>query len=167
MKFNLKALIFLLGSIIILTGCPYETEYSLSEHLDSKIDLSLTGKWKGVETSNTKDTASLNLKRFNENEYLLEFFFNPDFDYEKSAQLRCFESKIGDKRIMNLTEVGRKPKYTYVLIEHISDSLIVKYISDKFVKQKFNNKKEFRDYITENIDEEEMFESNFIFKKVN
>ena len=167
MKTKIKILVIVSICFCILTGCPYETEYSLSDSKSSKIDSALLGKWIGTEINYPNDTVWFQLFAFNKNEYYMEYSESGKLNDKNIGKLRCFETIIDGVRLMNITEIGEAPKFSYFNFKLEDKLLKVSYISDEFIKQQFDNQNKLLDFVKENINNSSLFESNFVFKKMN
>ena len=166
MKNKLRIIIVFVIAIPLFTACPYESEFALSNHEQSVIDTLLLGKWVGTGTEHEGDSLCFELIQFNKHEYAMKFVDGPDCNNGFEEILRCFETKIGETRIMNITELGTNPKFSYFKFEYIKNKLEVTVISDVFVDMQFDNQQKFIDFITKNINTEDLFEYNYSFGKV-
>lgn len=162
MKFALKFAGCLL-CFIGFTACPYESELAISDP-NCAIDTTLIGSWLATDSIHPGDSAFFDIHAFNKYEYFAECY-DKKTDKKKS-QLRAFESRINGIRILNVSELGKKQKFTFVKFQLNKQQISISYLSDRVINQKYKSRKIFLKAIKENFNNEKLFEENLIFKKI-
>jgi len=151
--------------LFALTGCPYDSDIALSNSEYSQIDPILLGSWYATNIKTDNDTIEINIIDFNMHEYLIEYKeIESDGDVQMT-NLRGYITAIGNKKIMNIHELGSTNRITYYRYNVAHDRLIVAYASDHFVKGDFKGQEELNNFFTQHIDQEELFEKDIIFTK--
>jgi len=152
-------------ALLTLTGCPYDSDIPLSNSENSQIDPALLGIWYAKDIKTRNDTIEIKIIDFNAHEYLIAYKeIQSDGDI-KMTNLRGYVTAIGDKKIMNLHELGRSNEITYYRYYLADNRLIVAYASDEFIKGDYNGQKELNNFFAKNIDRHELFEEDIIFTK--
>lgn len=164
MKLIYKIIIVLI-SFTLFTGCPLETPFPLGE-ANIPVDSTLLGKWLGVDPKNLLDTICFKLMKFNKNEYFMEFYGNGGLNSKSHDNLRCYETKISGVRIMNITEISRQLKFSYYRLIVNGKQMKISYISDEFIKERFDKQDQLINVLNKNIGNEKLFDGNIVLKKV-
>lgn len=153
----------MLPLVFLLTGCPLESKYSLSENHSARMDQRLLGKWVDASSDNSAKGV-LSIYRFNENEYYIEAM---DLDTNKIDRYGGFLTLIDNVPILNVHEVydnvtpidymyikialSADDKLTFFIIQ---DSLLAgRYVSSRndllyYIRTNINNSKLYDNVIT-------------------
>jgi hypothetical protein len=120
---------FCLLTLILLTGCPYESREPLSVPADAKIDGRLLGRWK-YEDKESKEVGFLAISRFSDTELLIVVEENgkkvPDM-------MRGFVTAVEGRNFLNLQEIKGSygdRKWIFVSYEAGDCSLTFRAVND-------------------------------------
>lgn len=154
-----KFALFFLTSLLI-TGClEIGLKVPLSDSSLSKIDKNLIGIWKSIQNEDNDRDISLNLYRFNDNEYLLVWK-----ETGTQEKLRCFITNIKDLKFLNMQTIKdiKKNNRRYFFVAYkIKDNgnLLIRNPSDKYFGN-FETSKELYKNVKANIGKEDFFEED-------
>jgi hypothetical protein len=157
-KMQTKISIAITGMIMIITmtGCPYESPVPLSNSCNSLVDPALIGTWIFPSTAGNNDTVEI--MRFNEHEYYLEFHEKRKNGNIAISRGRGFVTMIKNQKIINYCELGNPGKFMFFKYE-IQDNLMKTFSpSDNFIKEPFKSGGELFDFFTRNIDRQGFYE---------
>jgi hypothetical protein len=156
MKSKLMLFFSITTCIIILTGCPYESNFTLSDSNDSFIDPDLTGRWL-VNPSSKVSRDTLIIIRFNVHEYYFE-----SHEFKNSRPIinrgRGFITLINNLKLLNLCDLNETGKFYFAKYVCSGEKLILNYSSDQYIKTKFGSSRELFDFFKANINKEGFFE---------
>jgi hypothetical protein len=164
MKSKLIFFFSISACIIILTGCPYESNVTLSDPGNAFIDPDIIGKWL-VNGSAKGVSDTLIIMRFNDHEYYLE-------SHElKNSKLnigrgRGFITPVNNVKMLNLCDLEEPVKFYFTKYVCQGDKLIMSYSSDQFIKQKFGSDRELFDFFKANIYKEGFFEGGDTLRRI-
>lgn len=138
-------------SLVLFTGCPYESAVPLSGPGLAKSDSELIGKWR-AEDKESKETGILTISRFNDKELLIVID-----DGDKVETLRGFVTFIGNEKFLNVQEM-REPykdrKWMFANYSIKDCSLTYRLVNDSLLKDKAKSglsQKELYAFIKKNI----------------
>jgi hypothetical protein len=156
MKSKLVLLFGISVVMIIITGCPYESNLTLSDPKDSSIDPDITGKWL-VNMSSPGSQDTLIVMRFNDHEYYFE-----SHEIKNSKLIidrgRGFITRINDVKLLNLCGLDEPSKFYFAKYVCSGNKMVLTYSSDQFIKTQFGSSRELFDFFKTHIDEQGFFE---------
>lgn len=154
MKWTQYRLYFLFASLFILfIGCPYKSEFPLSDSTKSEIDKNLLGKWEITNT--TIDTVEF--FQFNDNEYIVLLKVNRKNEF---VLIRAFITKIKNHNFLNMQNVNPPDSdrtWTFENFEMKNDTLLLKSVESDIFKKEFNSSDSLYNFISENLDNDELY----------
>ncbi len=159
MRKLIRISILALISLMLLTGCPYESPVPLSKPDRAKIDNELIGKWK-MEDKESKESGILTISRFNDTELLI---FVSEEGKETDA-MRAFVTSIGDQKFLNVQEVKgpfKDRKWMFVNYSIEDCKLTYRLVEDSLLKDKAKggvSQKKLYDFIMKNLANKELFD---------
>jgi hypothetical protein len=151
--------------MIFLTGCPYSSKVALSDPANSNIDTLLLGEWYGNKITDSSDLVDLNIQKFNEHEYLIEYRMKNAKNQTNSENWRGFSTRIKNKNFMSVNVVGEPDAFVFYKYEIKDGVLKISYASDELIKQQFATSKELVEYFEKNMDTKKFFEKELVFKR--
>jgi hypothetical protein len=160
MKKRISILLFS-ASMFLLTGCPYYSDFGLSNAKKSLIDTSLTGNWRVLNEEST-DTADLEIVEFNEHELYLELRYT-EKNQRITERYRGYLTNIEDQKIINLKKLGTDQRFMFFKYKTGGKSLELSYASDDFIKTQFLSQKKLYAFFKKNIHQQEMFEDKMTY----
>ena len=145
-------------SLVLLTGCPYESAVPLSRPGLAKIDKELIGKWR-AEDKESKESEILTISRFNDRELLIVI----EDGKGEVATLRGFVTFIGDEKFLNVQEM-REPykdrKWMFANYSIQDCSFTYRLVDDSLLKDKAKgglSQKKLYAFIKKNIANKEIY----------
>lgn len=153
-KFCLIQLSTFLLTILIL-GCPFVSNVPLDSSEKAKLDKKLIGKW--VESTKEDELSStLSVFQFNKREHLIIIEEN-----NETAIYGAFVTKIKGNYFLNARSIEKEPRdkleYAFVKYSIKDDSLFLQIVDDKLFKENFTSSKKLRKFISENLDNDELY----------
>jgi hypothetical protein len=151
----------LLLAFLCLCGCPYESEFPLSQCSDASIDKELLGTWR-LEAEKGEEPGTLTIYRFNNHEYVI---LAKGDDEEDMDVIRAFSTHISGHRFLNIQDIngsrGKKRKWEFINYSVSDTTLVLKVVSgDIFEKKRFASSKELFTFIEENLKNEALYGKN-------
>jgi hypothetical protein len=92
---------FCLLTLLLLTGCPYESREPLSSPADAKMDGKLLGRWK-YEDKESKEVGFLTVLRFNDTEVLI---VTEEGGKKVPDMMRGFVTTVEGRNFLNIQEM--------------------------------------------------------------
>jgi hypothetical protein len=154
--FTLLFMVFL-----CICGCPFESEFPLSQCSDAKIDNELLGMWR-LEPGKGEPAGTLTIYRFNDHEYVI---LAKGDDEEDTDVIRSFSTNINGHQFLNIQDIngsrGKKRKWEFINYSVSDTTLVLKVVSgDVFKKKRFSSSKELFTFIQENVQNEALYGKN-------
>jgi hypothetical protein len=154
--FTLLLLVFL-----CLCGCPFESEFPLSQCSDANIDKELLGTWR-LEPEKGEPAGTLAIYRFNDHEYVI---LAKGEDEEDSEVIRAFSTSINGHQFLNSQDIngsrGKKRKWEFINYSVSGTTLVLKVVlGDVFKKKRFTSSKELCTFMQENLQNEALYGKN-------
>ncbi|HTZ17671.1 MAG TPA: hypothetical protein VMB78_04455 [Dissulfurispiraceae bacterium] len=147
----------LLAAMVLLYGCPYDSEFPLSRHDTAIIDTALIGTWQ-YKNSDHKETGLVTILPFSENELLISMQGDDKCKYDF---FRAFGSVVKGDRFLNIQELRPSAeKRTWMLAGYsISGSeLKIRLVEDKLFKyKKIESSAALNDFIKANLKNEDLY----------
>jgi hypothetical protein len=149
----------LISISILLTGCPYESDFPLSQP-EVKIDSALIGSWVAVDFPQKGDIMKYKVFAFNQTEYLVESVNIKDGKNSEQEFFRAFISDLNGLKILNLQIINGNKSYIYHKY-HIQDgNLYLSWLNDAYFKDKeISSSEDLQKVITANSDKADIFET--------
>ncbi|MCH2021203.1 MAG: hypothetical protein MK207_01885 [Saprospiraceae bacterium] len=153
------AFLFTIISILfLLTGCPYESDYSIDDQPNTPVDSTLLGAWMGVDFPQIGDEFIYKVFVFNQNEYLVEVIDNKNKESEREFY-RAFISNIKGTRIINLQLISGNYDFIFLKYRLEEGILYMSWLNDLYFKdQKVNASDDIQKLIEVNADKVDLFD---------
>jgi len=164
MKTNKMFLIFSMATSLLLFGCPYESKFPLSNSSESTIDTLLIGSWDEISAKDEEPATSIEINIFNDHEYLSQMM-SRDKGSLTIQGFRAFETTINHQKILNIQEIGNKPKYNFYKYVVSSDTLKIASVLKDSIKIEFKNSTELNTYFSKNMNSPKFYEDVRVFIK--
>lgn len=146
-------------SLVLLTGCPYESPVPLSTPAKAKIDRELIGKWR-AEDKESKESGILTISRFNDGELLIVI----DEGRDETETLRGFVTFVGNEKFLNVQEM-RVPyedrKWMFANYSIKDCTLTYRLVNDSLLKDKAKgglSQKELYAFIKKNVANKDIYD---------
>ena len=152
MRRSFSSILPLVVSLLLLTGCPYESTVPLSSPGLARIDSDLIGKWM-MEDKESKESAALTISRFNEKELLIII----SEEGREAETLRAFVTLIGNQKFLNLQEMRgayEDRKWMFVNYSIKDCALTYRLVNDSLLKDRAKaglSQKELYGFIKKNL----------------
>ncbi len=142
---------------LLLTGCPYESKYTLSDPKDSPMDTTLIGRW-------ASESDTLVFFRFSAHEYYIEF--RGRMGKTSLSRYRGFITMIHNLTILNFADLDEPDNFYFARIRHDGDKIKIDFASDEFIKTKFVNSHQLKAFFDLNYTNKSFFEEEKEFSLV-
>ncbi|MBW2184164.1 MAG: hypothetical protein JRF49_09915 [Deltaproteobacteria bacterium] len=149
---------FVLLVFLCICGCPFESEFPLSQCSEANIDKGLLGAWR-LEPGKGEPAGTLAIYRFNDHEYVI---LAKGEDEEDTDVIRAFSTNINGHQFLNIQDIngsrGKKRKWEFINYSASDNKLVLKVVlGDVFKKKRFASSKELFAFIQENIQNEALY----------
>jgi len=149
---------FLLLVFLCICGCPFESDFPLSQCSDANIDKALLGIWR-LEPETGEESGTLTIYRFNDHEYVL---LAKGENEENTDLIRAFSTTINGYQFLNIQGVngsrGEKRKWEFINYSISGKKLVLKVVlGDIFKKKRFASSKELFTFVQENLQNEVLY----------
>ena len=148
---------------LMFTGCPYDSDYSITDASAAIKEPTLQGYWVGESKGDSDEFGFLNIMSFNSNEFLAELtsINGAQIQIEK---FRTFPCTIGKNKFLNVQALDGKKKFGFYRYSLSGDTLIAEPVSDKFPGNKaMKSQVELRVYIEKNMSDPKFYEDRMVF----
>jgi hypothetical protein len=165
MKTKIKLAFSTLVILMVLTGCPYESNFTLSDPKDSSIDSELLGKWI-TKTYKTGNCDTLVIMRFNDHEYYIE---SHEINNSKPEinRGRMFITPVNGKKILNFNVLNEQGKFYFASYVCSGNRMTMSFVSDQYLKKEFNSGRELLDSFKSNFGKQGFFETPDTLKRIS
>jgi hypothetical protein len=153
-----KWIFFLAGIslVLMMAGCPYESNVPLNDSCSAALDPQLTGRWIFPKTSHSNDT--IEILPFNAHEYLVISANEGKGMAGKDALGRAFISVVDGVKYLNFYDIRNNGKCIFFKYEIDAGKLTTSSPSDSFIKRSFRSSGELSLYFKKNHHQEGFFE---------
>ena len=147
--------------LLLLTGCPLQSDHSLGDARSAPMDETLLGCWVDNRL-NESWKGSLSLFRFNENEYYIEAVDNEN---KKTDRYRGYLAVIDNTRILNVQEITDKPsikmEFMFLKVSLSPDNVLTFWtIEDDLAGEKhISSKSDLLSYIRSHINDSRLYDN--------
>lgn len=145
-------------SLLLLTGCPYESAVPLGAIGEARIDNELLGKWR-YEDKESGESGTVTISQFNEKELLILI----GEDGKEEEPLRGFVTLVGNEKFLNVQEIkGAYDDRKWVFANYsIKDcALSYRLVDDSLLKKKVKgglSHKGLYDFIRKNVANKDIY----------
>ncbi len=154
--------------LLLLCGCPYESEVPLSAVSEAKIDKELIGKWQLGPENEWEKSGTLTFFPFNEREFVVVIGETKNDQVDGNLQvednlMKAFVTAVGTARFLNAKEIGPATmKENWYLARYYvsSDVLTLQVVEDELFKQKFTTSNALRTFLKNNLNKKELYNDN-------
>lgn len=147
--------------ILVLGGCPYESQVPLGDPATAVLDKNLQGLW--LSPSSPRDTLSI--IRFNDHEYYIE-----SHEIKNGVIItnrgRGFTINVGKDKFLNYNDLSEPQKNYLMKYDITGDRLTGSYPSDRFIEQKFTTSRDLFEFVKKNMNKEGFYEVGDTLVKV-
>ncbi len=152
--------------LIFFSGCPYDSDIALEKNPSTEIDSLILGKWYSDNIKGEDCKQEYQIFQFNKFEYYLELKVLCPKDTE-IYRYRGFITTFESMQLLNLENIERDRSFNFFRIIKKKDKLKVAWVSDEYVKQKFTNEIELKEYFKDNMYKKGFFDekNEFILKR--
>jgi hypothetical protein len=153
------AAVMLSMALMLLAGCPYESDLPLSPPSEAVMDKDLIGTWTTADKDDSPGT--LTIVPFNDHEVLIVI---EEKGGTKREMLRAFTTPIGKERFLNIQGIEEpydKRKWVYLNYSVTKDTLTYRIVCDSFLKDrisKASTSKEIYQVIRENLSNKDLYD---------
>jgi|GEM_PF-849335 len=151
--------VFLAAIVLLLYGCPYDSEVPLGQSEVAHIDKELVGNWL-YKNTDQKESGIVTISPFNGSELLII-----TREEGKSAQVfyRAFVSVVDGEKFLNIQEI--KPsneKRSWVFANyHVSyGELTIRIVEDKLFKDNIASSSALVDFLSANVNNSDLYGSD-------
>jgi hypothetical protein len=155
---KLSAILLVICSSFIFTGCPYESPVPIDQPSE-KLSRYLLGTW---TTKSTEMPSTFIVSRDDNFNYRIE-----QIGEKASIIYTAFLSKVDEELFLNITDVSDPNKsYSFAKVElnYQAPKFTLHFISDA-LKKKFNSSEELKSFIRENKADSKLYEPKLEFEK--
>ena len=146
------------------------SQVPLSPPGDVHVDRKMIGEWIENNKKSERESDKMIVYQFNKSEYLIEYLA-VDTDSTELLRFRAYTTLINDVLFANLqcVECDDDYDYTFYRYELTEDGiLIIRPVKTKLYEDPlFNSSRELIDFITNNINEDEIYEKESHFRKLD
>jgi len=161
---------FLLVVLICLYGCPFESEFPLSQSSEAIIDTQLLGKWK-LEPQKGEEPGTLMIYQFNDHEYLI---LAKGEDEKDTDGIRAFSTTIDGHTFLNIQDIKgpgeKKQNWEFLNYSFSNNKLVIKVVlGEIFEKKKCASSKELFTCMQENLTNKALYNQDLkqIFSRID
>jgi hypothetical protein len=145
--------------ILLFYGCPYESEFPLSDVSEAKIDNDLIGEWKDVPEGEEKIETPVIFVfcPFNDHEFIV--LSRKVKKAEDNISLgKAFVTTIGDEKFLNVQMIGENEKTWFFVRYTVSgDTLTLRIVEDKLFKEKIGSSSDLRTFLENNLKNKDLY----------
>lgn len=173
MKTRILLFISILAGGIILTGCPYESDYPI-DNPSIKIDIGWLGKWESADGTKNPDGTNpiYYVTKKTDNSYALKTTYS-NYDEmgnftEETNEYEGHVSIVNGIKFFNLIQINSDPsiKSSYMLFKlEISGSTVVLSEISSCINKKFSSSAELKTFLTNNLNNELLYSGSQTFFK--
>lgn len=118
------------AAILLLAGCPFASDYPLSDPADAPFDEALLGTWENADPEG-RDAFTLTIARFNDHE-LLGVGREERPEGIDVTTFRLFVTEIGTARFLNIMELTNEgePRWYFARYAVSGDTLRLRIVDD-------------------------------------
>jgi hypothetical protein len=154
-------LILVIGSLLSLCACPYESEFPLSKCSEAVIDNQLIGQWK-LEPKEGEEEGIITIYRFNDHEYLISARGKEE---TTDMVMRAFGTRIEGQTFLNVQTInkpGEKRRPWYLVPYSLSENkLVYNVVEDDLLKEKqFTSSEELYTFVKKNLKQKELYDQD-------
>jgi len=156
MKKSLSGVLFIVGLLPLLWGCPYEAKVPLGEGSKAPFDAALVGEWKNTEQGGS---FTMTIQQFNEHEFLISGAEIKKGTCECEA-MRAFVTMINDERFLNVQEIkGQSEVRGWWIAKYIisGDTLTAWVVEDKLFTEPLTSSRTLYRFIKKNLHNKELY----------
>jgi len=161
---KISAVLLLVLAIPLIAGCPYVSRYPLSDPAGAKIDPVLPGEWLADKPEDSDAEGELRIVPFNRKEFYIELRTS-EKGKEQIERYRGFVSAVNRRKLLNIQNLGQGGDYSFYKYSVEGGVLRVAYVSDEYVKMKFNSSAKLAAFFKKNMDHAGFFEKDMVFRK--
>ena len=154
-------LTLVIGSMLFLWACPYESEFPLGKCSEAVIDKQLIGQWK-LEPKDGEEGGIITIYRFNDHEYLISARGD---DETTGMVMRAFGTSIDGQTFLNVQIIDkpREKRRPWYLVHYIlsENKLVYNVVEDDLFKKKhFTSSKELYAFVKKNLKQKELYDQD-------
>jgi hypothetical protein len=143
--------------VLLLYGCPYDSEFPLSDVSEAKIDNDLIGEWKYVLENAKENRGTVVFCPFNDHEFIV--LMREVKEAEDDIFLwKAFVTTIGDEKFLNVKNIGEhKEEWFFVRYSISGDTLTLRTVEDKLFKEKIDSSSDLRTFLESNLKNKDLY----------
>jgi len=149
--------IFLAVIVLLLYGCPYESEVPLGQSANSNIDTALVGNWQS-KIADQSESGFVSISPFNEKELLIVIW---EEGKSRRDLYRAYTSSVGDQKFLNIQEIkaaNEKRSWMFAAYSINGEELTIKIVEDKIFKDKnIASSTALNDFIKANLNSKDLY----------
>jgi hypothetical protein len=154
-------LTLVIGSLLFLCACPYESEFPLSKCSEAVIDKQLIGQWR-LEPKDGEEGGIITVYRFNQHEYLISARGE---DESTEMVMRAFATNIEGQTFLNVQTInkpGEKKRPWHLVHYTLSENKLVYNLveDDLFKKKQFTSTEELYTFVKKNLKQKELYDQD-------
>ena len=159
LKHRSLGLILVIGSLLFLCACPYESVFPLSKWSEAVIDKQLIGQWK-LEPKGEEEGGIITFYRFNDHEYLITARGENE---TTEMVMRAFGTSIEGQTFLNVQTINKpgeqKRPWNLVRYSLSDDKLVYNLVEDDLFKEKqFTSSNELHQFVKKNLIRKELYD---------
>jgi hypothetical protein len=151
--------LFLAVMLLMLYGCPYDSEVPLTSSEDALIDTELIGNWT-FRGKTPAEAGMMTISPFNEHELLI--IMREEGKCERDYY-RAFVSIIDGVKFLNvqtIKPVSETRSWTLVNYSISNSELTIRIVEDKLIKEKFSSSTALREFIKIHLKNTDLYNEN-------
>ena len=151
--------LFLAVMLLMLYGCPYDSEFPLTRSEDALIDTELVGNWT-FRGKTPAEAGMMTISSFNEHEILI--ITREEGKCERDYY-RAFVSIIDGVKFLNaqtIKPVSETRSWTLVNYAVSGGELTIRIVEDKLLKEKFSSSAALREFIKTHLKNTDLYSEN-------
>jgi hypothetical protein len=153
--------ILVIGSLLFLCACPYESEFPLSKCSKAVIDKQLIGQWR-LEPKDGEEGGIITIYRFNDHEYLISARGEEE---TTEMVMRAFGTRVDGQTFLNVQIINKpgEQKRPWHLVHYAlsENKLVYNVVEDDLFKEKqFNSSAELYTFVKKNLKQKELYDQD-------
>ena len=154
-------LALLIGLLLLLCACPYESEFPLSKCSEAVIDKQLIGQWQ-LEPKDGEEGGIITIYRFNDHEYLISARGE---DETTEMVMRAFGTSIEGQTFLNVQTINKpgEQKRPWHLVHYSlsANKLVYNVVEDDLFKEKqFTSSEELYTFVKKNLKQKALYDQD-------
>ena len=149
------------GTLLFLCACPYESEFPLSKCSEAVIDKQLIGQWR-LEPKDGEEGGIITIYQFNDHEYLISARGE---DEVTEMVMRAFGTSIEGQTFLNVQTINKpaEQKRPWHLVHYSlpENKLVYNVVEDDLFKEKqFTSSTELYTFVKKNLKRKELYDQD-------